>query len=435
MMSLGSAIGTGLFLGSKESLIQTGPSVVLAYIITGIMMYIVVRALGEMAVHEPNSGSFSYYANKYVSPYVGFVSGWNYWFNYIIVSMLELTATSMLLELWFPHNVHWLVILTVFAIFGLFNLLSVKFFGEFEFWFAGVKVTTILIFIIFAVYLMFFNRGVSANVVHNYQNIVDNNLFFSHGLSGFLLSMVAVIFSFGGIELIGISAGESQDPEKNIPLAINGTVFRILFFYVFTMIIIVLMYSWADLAKPTSPFVDVFSDIGVAHAASIMNIVAITAALSSFNSGIYGTARMLFNLSLRGEAPKFLSSVNRNHVPAKAIYVSLLAIFIVVVLNYFFVTSIFDFLIALATIAAIINWLFILFTYIRFKAKVHKTTYNLPYYKFWISLASIFFIIVGCVMYQHVDMKFALIIGPVWLVLLSIIYLIKTMLRKVAHNV
>ena len=387
------------------------------------MMYIIVRALGEMVVDDPNAGSFSYYAYKYIGDYAGFLSGWNYWFNYIIVCMLELTATTLFLDYWIPNSSHWLITLIVLAFFTAINLINVKFFGEFEFWFAGIKVITIMAMIVFGVYIILTTH----NSVSNVSNLWNHGGFFANGLHGFLFAFVIVVFSFGGTELVGIAAGEAENPKKNIPMAINGIIARILIFYIATLSVIMCLYPWNMIDSHISPFVDVFKQIGFAKAASLMNLVAITAALSSFNSGIYGTARMAYNLGLQNNAPQFLTKINRNQIPANAILFSSLFIFITVLLNYFYPKQVFNILLALATIAAIINWITILITQLAFRR--HKQAkdieYKMPLFPFSSIIAILFFVIIALVMTQMKDMKMAIFIAPVWLAILSVAYLLK----------
>jgi len=431
MIALGSAIGTGFFFGAGESIKLAGPAILLAYAIGGLMMYIIVRALGEMAVAEPSSGSFSYYAYKYIGNYAGFVSGWNYWFNYIIVSMLELTATSIFMDYWFPDVTHWIITLIVMLIFTGINLLNVKLFGEFEFWFAGIKVTTVICLVLFGIYIIGFkhndNQGVS-----NIANLWTNGGFFANGLKGFIFSFVVVVFSFGGTELVGITAGEAENPAKTIPMAINGIIVRIILFYIATLAIIMCLYPWNKINGNISPFVDVFRQIGIHKAASLMNLVAITAALSSLNSGIYGTARMVYNLANQKNAPAFMAKVSAKGIPTNAIIFSVVCIAVTVILNYLYPKKIFNILLAIATIAAIINWLTILITHASFKLKSRiRSSYPTLLYPLSSIFAAIFLILVAGTMYFTPDMRMAIVIAPVWLAILSIAYLIKT---KIAGN-
>ncbi len=425
MIALGSAIGTGFFFGAGESIKLAGPAILLSYAIGGIMMYIIVRALGEMAVAEPSSGSFSYYADKYIGNYAGFVSGWNYWFNYIIVCMLELTATGIFMDYWFPSSVHWIITLVVMLIFMGINLLNVKFFGEFEFWFAGIKVFTVICLVIFGIYILSFSPSSNQNV-SNVANLWSHGGFFANGLQGFLFSFVVVVFSFGGTELVGITAGEAENPKKTIPMAINGIIVRILLFYLATLAIIMCLYPWNKIDAHISPFVDVFKQIGISKAASLMNLVAITAALSSLNSGIYGTARMVYNLGLQGNAPQQFTHISKKGIPTVAIIFSMICIGLTVLLNYLYPKQIFNVLLSVATIASILNWITILITHASFKRKFKgNSSYPAWLYPASSIIALIFLVIVAIVMYFMPDFRMAIVIAPIWIAILSLAYMIK----------
>lgn len=427
MFALGSAIGTGLFLGAGESIANTGPSILLAYAIGGIIMYIILRALGEMTVYEPNVGSFSYYSYKYMGNFAGFITGWNYWFLYIIVCMLELTASTMFLDYWFPNLSHWVSALLILLLFASINLLQVRVFGEFEFWFAGIKVVTVIALILFGCYIIFFTHQPTSNITNLWQYG-----FFAHGFHGFLLSFVAVVFSFGGTELVGITAGEAKNPQKTIPMATNGVIFRILVFYLATLAIIMCLYPWDQINHQVSPFVDVFSKIGISKAAALMNLVITTAALSSFNSGIYGTGRMLYNLGNQGNAPKIFTKISHNRVPYVSTLFSLLMIFLVVILNYLYPKQVFTMLLAIATIAAMLNWIAILIAQIAFRRKVPALNikYKMPLYPLSSIIAIIFFIMVIITMSQMENMRLAVYVAPIWLCVLTVGYYIRHFTKK-----
>lgn len=430
MIALGSAIGTGFFFGTGESIRLAGPAILLAYAIGGVVMYLIVRALGEMSVAEPSSGSFSYYAYKYIGDYAGFISGWNYWFNYIIVCMLELTATGIFMEYWFPQSLHWVISLSVLIIFTVINLLNVKIFGEFEFWFAGIKVVTVICLILFGIYIIGFKPNTSQGL-SNINNLWQHGGFFAGGIRGFLFSFVVVVFSFGGTELVGITAGEAENPGKTIPMAINGIIVRILLFYIATLTIIMCLYPWNKINANISPFVDVFQQIGISKAASLMNLIAISAALSSLNSGVYGTARMAYNLGIQKNAPQILTRLSSKGIPTNAIIFSVLCITFTVILNYFYPKQIFHLLLAVATIAAIINWLIILLTHSYFKHKYQGiNNYQTIFYPLSTIFAAIFLVFVAVIMYFMPNMKLAIIIAPAWLIILSIAYGLKKYYKK-----
>jgi AAT family amino acid transporter len=314
-------------------------------------------------------------------------------------------------------------------IFTIINLLHVRIFGEFEFWFAGIKVTTVICLVLFGIYIIGFDHN-SNQGVSNIGNLWQNGGFFANGLQGFLFSFVIVVFSFGGTELVGITAGEAENPEKTIPMAINGIIVRIILFYIATLGIVMCLYPWNKIDANVSPFVDVFRQIGINKAASLMNLVAISAALSSLNSGIYGTARMVYNLADQQNAPKFMKKTSEKGIPYNAIIFSVICIAITVLLNYLYPKKIFNILLAIATIAAIINWLTILVTHASFKKKAKNTgSYPSLFYPWSSIFAAIFLITVASIMFFMPDMKLAIMIAPGWILLLSIGYFIKTKIK------
>lgn len=280
--------------------------------------------------------------------------------------------------------------------------------------------------VLFGVYILGFSAK-DTQGVSNIANLWQNGGFFANGLHGFMFSFVVVVFSFGGTELVGITAGEAENPQKTIPMAINGIIVRIILFYIATLTIVMCLYPWNQIDGKISPFVDVFQQIGIAKAASVMNLVAITAALSSLNSGIYGTARMMYNLGEQGNAPRLFTKVSHKGIPTNAILLSVVCIAVTVILNYFFQKQIFNILLSVATIAAVINWMMIIFTHSQFKRKLNKPSpYKTILYPLSSIIAMVFLIIVIAVMYQMPDFHAAIIVAPIWLSILSIAYLIKT---------
>ena len=350
MIALGGVIGTGLFFGAAKSIHSTGPSIILSYILGGLIIYIIMRALGEMTVYQPSSGSFSDYANRYISNYAGFISGWTAWFEYTVVCMVELTAVAFFLDYWITGIPHWLICLGLLAIFTMIQLISVQLFGEFEFWFAGIKIVAIILMLFLSAYLVTFNPQIHAGVKDNLHSYSQMSVFFSSGIKGFLFSLVIVVFSFGGTEFVSIAAGEAENPKKSIPRAISGVIARIIIFYVLTIIAILCLYPFNKLNSNISPFVDVFKQIGIDQAATVMNAVAITAALSSFNSIFYAGSRMLFSLSKQGSAPQYFSHTNKNNIPARATLFTSLCIVIGVIINYVFPEKAIMYLLVIAKI-------------------------------------------------------------------------------------
>lgn len=433
MIAIGGAIGTGLFYGAAKSIQLTGPSIILAYLLGGAMMYIIMRALGEMTVHMPNSGAFSHYAYQYVGNYLGFLSGWFAWFEYTIVCMLEVTVVAAFLDYWIPGVPHWLTISIILGMFFFINMLQVKLFGEFEFWFAGIKVATIMLMIAFSAYLVFFHADTHTQAMVNIKETLGNNLF-ANGTSGFLFSMALVVFSFGGVQFLGIAAADAENPDTTIPKAVNGVIFRILIFYVGTLLAILCIYPWQKLQSDVSPFVDVFDKVGFHFAAQIMSIVVITAALSAFNSCLYAAARMLTNLSRHQSAPAYLSKTDKNNIPKNAVITTSVIVAFTVLLNYFMPEKALTYLIAITTTSIIITWSTILITHAFFRKEVKREAikYKLPLFPYTNLLAFALLASVVVIMLFMQDMKMAVYLMPVWIGIVTIFYMATNKLRQAA---
>lgn len=425
MIAIGSVIGTGLFFGSAKSIHLTGPSIVLSYLLGGIVMYIIMRALGEMTVYSPSSGSFSEYAHRYLGEYAGFIAGWSAWFEYTVVCMVELSAVTFFLDYWIPGVAPWIMCLVILILFTLVNLISVRFFGEFEFWFVSIKVTAVTAMILFGLYLIFFRHGLNVGIL----SFKDPHLLFAGGLSGFAISLVIVVFSFGGAEFVCIAAAEAENPQKTIPVAINGVIVRILLFYILTMVIIICLYPFNELAVNVSPFVDVFKKIGLPVAANIMNIVAITAALSAFNSCMYASSRMLYNLSLNGNASKSLSKTSASGIPYVAVLSVSAAVLIAVIINYLFPHKAIMYLLTIATCAILIIWFIILVTQMRFRQvsgiKANELSYRLHLFPYVNIFALLMLFIIMAVMLSMDDMKWSVYATPFWILILSIFFILR----------
>ena len=423
MIALGGAIGTGLFYGSTSTIALAGPSVMLAYLIGGVVIFFIMRMLGEMAVDEPVSGSFSYYATKYWGKFPGFLSGWNYWFNYVLVSMAELTAVGIYMQYWYPDLPQWIAALVCLIAITAINLINVSLYGEFEFWMALIKISAIVLMIVLGLYLLFDG---SQSFPENFSNIWSNGGFLPNGWQGLALATAVVMFSFGGIELIGITAGEAENPEKTIPRAINQIIWRILLFYVGTMAVLMALWPWNKVGAEASPFVQIFSNVGIPAAAHILNFVVLTAAVSVYNSAIYSNSRMLYGLAAKDEAPSFLSHLSVRGVPVMGIFVSSGITLICVALNYFFPGKIFMYLMSIATIAATISWMTITITHWKFRRHCQKTgkdvKFKSPLYPFINYVCILFLVAVWYFMLQIPDMALSVYLLPVWLIILWISY-------------
>lgn len=426
MIALGGAIGTGLFYGSAPTIQLAGPAIALSYLIGGIIIFFIMRMLGEMAVEEPVSGSFSYYASKYWGEFPGFLSGWNYWANYVIVSMAELTAVGIYMNYWYPDLPQWISALVCLVAITVLNLVNVRMYGEFEFCTAIIKVAAIIAMIVFGVFLIFTQMGPAPG---NFSHLWMHGGFMPNGVWGLALSLVIVMFSFGGIELIGITAGEADNPKKTIPKAMNQVIWRILIFYIGTLLVLMTLYPWNQVGMEASPFVQIFSKIGIPSAAHLLNVVVLTAALSVYNSAIYSNSRMLYGLSKQGDAPKAFQRLTRNGVPAIGIFVSSGITLLAVAMNYFIPGKVFMYLISIAVAAVVVSWFIITVTHMKFRLSkgdevktLHFKSIGYPYVNY---VCLLFLFMIVALMTQLDDMRLAVYLMPIWLICLWIGYQIK----------
>jgi histidine transporter len=335
-MALGSAIGTGLFYGSASAIQMAGPAVLLAYLIGGAAVFMVMRALGEMAVHNPVSGSFGEYASTYLGPMAGFVLGWTYAFEMIIVCIADVTAFGIYMGFWFPEVPRWIWVLGIVFLIGALNLCNVKVFGETEFWLSLLKVGAIVAMIVAGLGLLLFgvNLSGSGESISGISNLWSHGGFMPNGIGGLIACFAVVMFAFGGIEIIGITAGEAKDPQRTIPQAINSVPLRILLFYVLTLFVLMSLFPWSQITKANSPFVQIFSSLGLPWAAALLNVVVISAAVSAINSDVFGAGRIMYGLAQQGQAPAAFSKLSEQGVPWMTVLVMGVALLVGVLLNY-----------------------------------------------------------------------------------------------------
>ncbi|MDR1926582.1 MAG: amino acid permease, partial [Endomicrobium sp.] len=326
LIAIGGAIGIGIFLASGNAIASAGPSLLVSYIFGSIFMYLIMRALGEVAVENPVSGSFSAYAHKFINPCAGFMIGWSYWLMWVITCMAEVTAIGIYCSFWWPELPQWIMALASLICILLMNLLSVKMFGEFEFWFSIIKVATIVGILIAGISIIFFGFGNNGHAVGISNLYALKGGFFPFGISGVFGALVMAMFAFIGVEFIGITAGEVKNPDKTIPSSINKVLLLISLFYIGTLFVIMCIYPWINISKgdgvEESPFVSTFVGLGIKQAAAIINFVIITASISACNSGMFSNGRMLYNLALNKQAPKFLTKINKNKIPVNAVLAS-----------------------------------------------------------------------------------------------------------------
>ncbi|MFP1725735.1 proline-specific permease ProY [Lonsdalea quercina] len=370
-IALGSAIGTGLFYGSASAIQMAGPSVLLAYLIGGVAAYIIMRALGEMSVNDPQASSFSRYARDYLGPMAGYITGWTYCFEMLIVAIADVTAFGIYMGVWFPAVPHWVWVLSVVLIIGAINLMNVKVFGELEFWLSFFKVATIILMIAAGIGIIIWGIG-NGGEPTGIHNLWTNGGFFSNGVMGMILSLQMVMFAYGGVEIIGITAGEAQDPRKSIPRAINSVPWRILVFYVGTLFVIMSIYPWNQVGTSGSPFVMTFQHMGINAAAGILNFVVITASLSAINSDVFGVGRMLHGMAEQGHAPKVFMRLSRGGIPWVTVVVMMVALLAAVYLNYIMPEKVFLVIASLATFATVWVWIMILCSQIAFRRKLTR---------------------------------------------------------------
>ncbi|MFU6377587.1 amino acid permease [Metapseudomonas otitidis] len=435
LIALGGAIGTGLFLGSAGVLKSAGPSMILGYAIAGFIAFLIMRQLGEMIVEEPVAGSFSHFAHKYWGGYAGFLAGWNYWVLYVLVGMAELTAVGKYIQFWWPDVPTWVTAAVFFVLINVINLANVRVFGETEFWFALIKVVAIIGMIILGLYLLVSGTGGEQAAV---SNLWSHGGFFPNGLEGLVMVLAIIMFSFGGLELVGITAAEASEPKKVIPKAINQVIYRILIFYIGALSVLLMLYPWDKLLETLnaagdpysgSPFVQIFSLIGSDTAAHLLNFVVLTAALSVYNSGVYCNSRMLYGLAEQGDAPKALLKVNRRGVPVLAIGVSALITLLCVLVNYLAPKQALELLMALVVAALVINWAMISLSHLMFRKSLRRQGiepfFKSLWYPFSNYLCLAFVALILGVMLLIPGINVSVYAIPFWLAFIAICYWVR----------
>ncbi|VFP80283.1 L-asparagine permease [Candidatus Erwinia haradaeae] len=373
MIAIGGAIGTGLFLGAGARLQIAGPALALVYLICGIFSFFILRALGELVLHRPSSGSFVSYAREFLGEKASYVTGWMYFVNWAMTGIVDITAVALYMHYWSACGdvPQWIFALGALAIVGSMNMVGVKWFAEMEFWFALVKVLAIVIFLIVGVIFLGSGKTLDGHETGFYL-ITDNGGFFPNGLLPALVLMQGVVFAFASIELVGTAAGECKDPQTILPKAINRVIWRIGLFYVGSVVLLVLLLPWNAYQAGQSPFVTFFSKLGVPYAGSIMNIVVLSAALSSLNSGLYATGRILRSMSMGGSAPKCMSKMSKHQVPYVGIIITVSVYVIGVYLNYIVPSSVFEIVLNIATLGIISSWAFIIICQMRLRKAIKE---------------------------------------------------------------
>ena len=437
MIAIGGTIGVGLFLGSATAIQKAGPALALSYAIGGLVMFLIMRALGELLLYRPVSGSFSTYAEEFVGPWAGFVTGWSYWFMWIVICMAEITAVGVYVHYWFPQIPQWVPALVTLGLLYSANLITVKLFGEIEFWFALIKVITIVAVISIGLTIILFKFG-DLGKTASFSNLWTGGGFLPFGALGVLLSMQMVMFAYQGLELIGVSAGETENPEQVLPHAINSVVCWMLVLYIGSLLIIMSLVAWSQLRPDTSPFVLVFEKMGIPAGAEIINFVVITAAASSCNSGIFSTGRMLYSLAGVGQAPQAFGKVSSRNVPAAGITASATIMLIGVALNYVVPERVFVYVTSISLVGSLWTWALIVIAHLGYRKAVavgetRQVAYRMPGspYTNWFVVA--FLVLVATLLGLDEGTRVALYVAPAWFIILSIGYQIaKTRAAKLA---
>ena len=427
LIAIGGAIGTGLFLGSGQTISLTGPSLLFTYMLIGIVLFAFMRALGELLLSNSKFNSFVDIANEYLGPFGGFVIGWTYWVCWIVSSMSDLTAMGQYFAYWYPQVPHWLTVLFIVLLLISFNLLGARLFGELEFWFSIIKVVTIITMVIVGLVLIFLSFKTEYGHA-SFGNLIHHGGMFPHGAAGFLMSFQIAVYSFIGIELIGVTAGETKNPEKTIPKAINNVPIRILLFYIGGLLVIMSVIPWFKVDPDSSPFVKLFTLIGVPFAAGIVNFVVLTAAASATNSGIYSNSRILFGLAKQGLGPKVLTKTNSNGVPYLSMFVSSITLLIAALLNFVFPDAIklFIYVTTLSTVLFLVVWGMIIVSYIAY-VKKNPEQHQSSAFKLWggkiiAYIVLSFFLFIFILLFFSKDTRVAIFISPLWFIFLFFYY-------------
>ncbi len=422
MIAIGGAIGTGLFLGSGSAIHLSGPSIILSYLVVGCFCFLLMRAIGELLLSDTSKHSFLDFVKIYLGDKWEFVTGWLYWFCWISLAMADLTATGIYMRFWFPNIPQWVTPLIILICLLAANTVNVRLFGELESWFSMIKVVAIVLLVIVGFGLAFFQVKVAGSTA-GFSNLFTHGGFFPKGFSGFLLSFQMVVFAFVGIEMVGLTAGETDKPEENLPKAINSLPIRIGLFYIGSMIAVMSVYPWNKITTTSSPFVQVFSGIGIAGAAGILNFVVLTAAISATNSCLFSTSRTMYALSMGGNASSFLNKLGRNGVPNIALNVSTLFLLIIVILNYFIPSSVFALVSSVSTINFVVVWVVLIIVHIKYRRAHPKgvSSFKMPGYPISDYLSLIFFIFILIYLLISPSTRIAMIISIVSVIVMLII--------------
>lgn len=426
LIAIGGAIGTGLFMGSGQTVSMAGPAIIFVYMIIGAALFVFMRAMGELLLSN-TSGSFADLAAELIGPWAGFVVGWSYWLTWVVTGVADMVAIVGYARFWWEDIPVWLPVVAAVVLLVSLNALTVRAFGEIEFWFALVKIVAILALIVVGGWMIFRGQVNDAGSMASVSNLWNHDGLFPHGTTGFLAAFPLAIFAFSGIELVGTTVAETQNPEKTLPKAINSIPMRIMLFYVLALAAIMMVTPWNQIDPEKSPFVTMFALTGFGAAATVVNIVVLSSAASSANSGIYSTSRMMWGLAHKGNAPKVFQRLSRRRVPLNALFLSctLLLTSIVLLMAGESVLSAFSMITGMAATLFMVTWAFILVAYLRYlkrNPQLHKdSTFKSPGGAIgaWIVLGFLACVVV--VLAIQPETRISLIATAMWMVIITFI--------------
>ncbi|THF63043.1 D-serine/D-alanine/glycine transporter [Pseudothauera nasutitermitis] len=428
LIAIGGAIGTGLFMGSGKTISLAGPSIVFVYTIIGVMLFFVMRALGELLLSNLSYKSFIDFSDDLLGPWAGFFTGWTYWFCWVVTGIADVIAIAAYTQFWFPDLPQWIPALACVGLLLSLNLLTVRLFGEVEFWFAMIKIVAIVALVLTGMVMVFGSFVSPAGHTASLSNLWNDRGMFPHGMMGFFAGFQIAVFAFVGIELVGTTAAEARDPMRTLPRAINSIPVRIIVFYVLALIAIMAVTPWREVVPGKSPFVELFVLAGLPAAAGVINFVVLTSAASSANSGVFSTSRMLYGLSLKGDAPPAFGRLSRASVPANGLLFSCLCLLGGVVLMWA-VPDLVEAFTLVTTVSAILFmfvWSLILLSYIAYRRKraaLHQaSTYKMPGGVFMCVVCLLFFAFVLVLLSLEADTRQALLVSPLWFAALAVGY-------------
>ncbi|QPL30196.1 D-serine/D-alanine/glycine transporter [Pseudomonas fragi] len=428
LIAIGGAIGTGLFMGSGKTISLAGPSIIFVYMIIGFMLFFVMRAMGELLLSNLKYKSFIDFSADLLGPMAGYFTGWTYWFCWIVTGIADVIAISGYTHFWLPDIPLWLPAIGCVALLLSLNLITVKMFGELEFWFAMIKIVAICALVCTGLYMVTTAFQSPTGNSASMANLWNDGGMFPHGLMGFFAGFQIAVFAFVGIELVGTTAAETKNPERNLPRAINSIPLRIIMFYVFALIAILAVTPWRDVVADKSPFVELFMLAGLPAAAGIINFVVLTSAASSANSGVFSTSRMLFGLAMDGDAPSKFKNLSRRAVPSNGLIFSCICLLAGALVIYV-VPNLMEAFTLITTVSATLFmfvWTMILLSYLAYRKKrdhLHRASkYKMPGGKVMVWVCLTFFVFILTLLALEDDTRQALYMVPLWFVVLGLGY-------------